>query len=44
MQNTNKKTEYAYGFSDEDTSKVSIEKGLTIDTIKKISKLKSEPK
>ncbi|MDR0739734.1 MAG: Fe-S cluster assembly protein SufB [Mycoplasmataceae bacterium] len=36
--------EYQYGFSDANTSFISFKKGLSIDVIKRISKLKNEPK
>ncbi|MDR0675134.1 MAG: Fe-S cluster assembly protein SufB [Mycoplasmataceae bacterium] len=36
--------EYQYGFSDKHTNMFSLEKGLSIDVIKKISKIKKEPK
>jgi hypothetical protein len=38
------KSEYQYGFSDTNTSTVSLEKGLSENVIRKISKIKSEPK
>jgi hypothetical protein len=38
------KQEYLYGFSDTNTNKVSLKKGLSIDVIKKISQIKDEPK
>ncbi|GHU34818.1 hypothetical protein FACS1894166_12710 [Bacilli bacterium] len=36
--------EYLYGFSDANTSTVSLEKGLSEGVIRKISKIKNEPK
>ncbi|MDR1234538.1 MAG: Fe-S cluster assembly protein SufB [Mycoplasmataceae bacterium] len=36
--------EYEYGFSDINTSIVSLKKGLSVDVIKKISVIKDEPK
>jgi hypothetical protein len=39
-----KNKEYEYGFSDKDTVKVSLKKGLSVDVIKKISQIKQEPK
>jgi hypothetical protein len=36
--------DYQYGFSDQNTSVVSLKKGLSIDVIKKISAIKQEPK
>jgi hypothetical protein len=35
---------YKYGFSDKDTSAYQFDKGLSKDTIIKLSKLKKEPK
>jgi hypothetical protein len=36
--------DYQYGFSDTNTSVISLKKGLSIDVIKRISKIKQEPK
>lgn len=35
--------EYKYGFSDEDVSVYKTKKGLTVDTVREISKIKNEP-
>jgi hypothetical protein len=39
-----KEKTYVYGFSDKDTAKISLKKGLSIDVIKRISQIKQEPK
>jgi hypothetical protein len=37
-------TDYQYGFSDQNTSVISLKKGLSISVIKQISRIKAEPK
>jgi hypothetical protein len=44
MKKILKTNQYEYGFNDKNTTKVSLGKGVSVEVIKQISKIKNEPK